>query len=155
MLQAMAGFMNLFFAAWKLLRVSQEWGMVPAQWVLEEPLFGNPLIALGGSVTAGLLEWFVGAGFCKLVHLRRPEGTGWRAPGSAAEKLRLQLSAYCRKADGKMVGAVPLTVQELLDNLTHLVGGEDLIFHLSCRSQWQWDGWQERPPQTVNKSGTV
>ena len=54
-----AGFGKFYesvLAAWQLLQVSQESGMVPAQKVLEEPLFGNHLIALAGSFTAGLQE---------------------------------------------------------------------------------------------------
>ena len=81
--------------------------MVPAQWVLEEPLFGHPLIALGGSVNAGFQERFIGAGFCKLAHLRSPEGRGWRAPGLVAEKLGLRSVRTVEKLMGKMVGAVP------------------------------------------------
>ena len=51
-------FYESVLAAWKLLRVSREWGMVPAQWVLEELLFGNPLIALGGLFNAGVAGTF-------------------------------------------------------------------------------------------------
>ena len=136
-------FYKSVLAAWKLLRVSREWGMVPAQWVLEEPLFGNPLIALGGSVNAGLQERFVGAGICKLAHLRSPEGRGWKAPGSVAEKLGLHSVRTVERLMGKMVGAVPLSVQEQLDNLTPLVCGEDLIFP-ELQVSVAMDGWQER-----------
>ena len=84
--------------------------MVLAQWVLEEPLFGNPLIALGGGlVNTGLQERFVGAGICKLAHLRSPEGRGWRTPGLVAEKLGLHSVRNVEKLMGKMVGAVPLS----------------------------------------------
>ena len=41
-------FYESVLAAWKLLRVSREWGMVPAQWVLEKPLFWNPSDCFGG-----------------------------------------------------------------------------------------------------------
>ena len=69
--------------------------------MLEEPLFWNPLIALGGSVNAGLQEQFVGAGICKLAHLRSPEGRRWRAPGSVAEKLGLHSVRTVERLMGK------------------------------------------------------
>ena len=91
--------------SWQLFQVSREQGMVPAQWLLEQPLFGNPLIALGGSSTAGLQELFIRAVICK--HGCSCEG------------------------------------EEQLENLTSLVGGEDLVFpepHVSVAV----DGWPER-----------
>ena len=117
--------------------------MVPAQWLLEEPLFWNPLIALGGIGQCWPAGRFVGAGICKLAHLRSPEGRGWRAPGSVAEKLGLHSVCTVERLMGKMVRAVPLSVQEQLDNLTPLVGGEDLIFP-ELQVSVAMDGWQER-----------
>ena len=76
--------------------------MVPAQWLLEEPLFGNPLIVFGGS---SLLVCLLGQVY---VNWRTcEEGRGWRAPGSGAERLGL----HCvRSVERLMVGAVPISV---------------------------------------------
>ena len=63
--------------------------------------------------------------------------------GPAPEKVGLHSVHTVERLMGKMVGAVPLSAQEQLDNLTPLVGGENLIF-LELQVSVAMDGWQER-----------
>ena len=118
--------------AWRGLRISREWGMVPIQWVQEEPLFHNQLIPTPAAFSNSLN---------KLGHLWGP--VGWRTARSVAE----QIGAHSERAmqtilDG-IRGVLPVLVWANLENRKAAEQGSVKLAFPGLRVAAEVGEWQE------------
>lgn len=139
-----SGFYGSVLKAWKLLQVSRDWEGVPGRWVLDEPLFGNPLVPLGSAFSPALQRRFIEAGICRLVHLRNADGVGWKPAQALAQQLGMHSVRTLESLMSNVTDALPVSVREELDGLyTHPGQGGDQTFP-ELRVSASLGDWQER-----------